>query len=523
MAVKRRHIDTAVYLACLLGAGIAWYLLWRVALLNPDDLRFATGFGAHRGGETTAGEIVAAIGEDYFQRNGRTADVINRIVMAGFSFWPITMSVLAAFETLGLVVIVTALSSMRPAARGELHPHPLLVLAGIGAPFLLARADITQVGTFLLWPAAHVTYLLPVAFLAPAAFTLARSYHHQRVPRALLAVSCLGVIAACVHVEIYATALGGLGLLGWLVYRKSLPAVSRAFSVAALCGMVISLCGPGHYRRLAAGPAVAKSDSVIANLLGGAANGAAGYLTSLPPLTLVLLALVAAISALAPTLGRRRYVMLAAIGAASIAGYFALSFAQVRAARLETYLDPGDAVLGWTVPAAGGTYNALALLGLVAIAALGVGVHLWLAAPIVGWSPLAVWIAGLGGSALPLIAGQHVPRTFTTVSLAIIIVMLALLRTPGSPAVARLGVLVWLVVAAAQSYQHTSSVAAAEYARWQPTFSALAAGETEVSYPHPQAPTGYWNPLINYEDLFRKAYHVDDQVTFIADYTPPTY
>lgn len=521
--MKRRHIDAAIYLGCLLGAGIAWYLLWRVALLNPDDLRFATGFGDHRGGETSTGEILAAIGEDYWQRNGRTADVVNRIVMAGFSFWPITMSVLAAFETLGLVVIVTALTSMRPAARGELHPHPLIVLAGMGAPFLLARADITQVGTFLLWPAAHVTYLLPLVFLAPAALTLARSYHRQRVPRALLAVSIMGVVAACVHVEIYATALGALALLGWLVRGKTLDVVPRALSIAAFCGMVISLCGPGHYRRLTEGTPVAKSDSVVFNLLGGAANGAAGYLTSLPPLILVLFVLIAAISALAPTLGRRRYAMLAAIGAASIAGYYAAGFAQVRAARLEAYLDPDQAVLGWMVPAAGGTYNALALLGLSAIAALAIGVHLWLAAPIVGWSPLAVWIAGLGGTALPLIAGQHVPRTFTTLSLAIIIVMLVLLRTPGWPALLQLGVLVWLVVASAQSYQLTSGAAGAEYARWQPTFNALAAGERQVSYPHPQAPTGYWNPLINYEDLFRKAYHVGDQVTFIADYTPPSF
>lgn len=521
--MTRRHIDAAIWLGCTLGAAIAWYLLWRFALLNPDDLRFATGFNAHCGGETSAGEILFAIGEDYWQRNGRTADVVNRIVMAGFSVWPITMSVLAAVETLGLIVIVTALTSMRPTARGELHPHPLIVLAGIGAPFLLARADITQVGTFLLWPAAHITYLLPLVFLAPVALTLARSYHRQHVPRALLAVSIMGVIAACVHLEIYATALGGLALVGWLARRKTLDAVPRAFSVAALCGMVISLCAPGHYRRLAEGAAVAKSDSAIVNLLGGAANGATGYLTSLPTLILVLLVLIAAISALAPNLGRRRYAMLAAVGAAIIAGYYALSFAQVRAARLDAYHDPEHAVFGWMVPVAGGTYNALALLGLVAIAALAVGVHLWLAAPIFGWSPLAVWIAGLGGTALPLVAGQYVPRTYSTVSFAIVIVMLVLLRTPGWPAFAQVGVLIWLVVASVQSYQLTSSAAEAEYARWQPTFKALSAGVMEVPYPVLEAPTGYWNPLINYEYLFRNAYHVDNQVTFIADHTPPKY
>lgn len=522
--MTRRHIDAAIWLGCTLSAAIAWYLLWRVALLNPDDLRFATGFGAHRGGESTLAEIIAALGEDYGTRNGRTADVVNRIVMAGFSFWPLTMSVLAALETLGLGIIVTCLSSMRPNARGALHPHPLIMLACIGAPFVFTYRDITQVGTFILWPAAHVTYLLPLVLFAPASLALARSYHHQPVSRPLLSVSVLGIIAACVHVEIYATALGALALTAWFAWRRRLGRTQRALLLAALAGLVVSLAGPGHYRRLAGEVAVPKSDSAVVNLAGGAANGAAGYLTSLPAILLVLLALAAIVAAFAPNLGWRRYAMVAATAVASIAGYYAQHFAQVRAERLENYLETHQAgVVGWMVPIAGGSYNALALLGLLAIAAVAFGACLWLAAPAFGFAPLGVWIAGLGGMALPLVAGQHVPRTFTTASLAIIIVLLLLVRTPGWPAVIQLAVLAWLVVVEVESYQLTSTAAQAEYARWDVTFAQLDAGASEVPYPHPQAPTGYWNPLIHYEQLYRTAYDIDPQVRFIADYTPAAY
>lgn len=263
-------------------SGLVWLAGWMVTPFHSDDWNFATNFGAHPKGETTLAEVISAIGFDYFQRSGRTADVWARaLFMLPDPIWRALMAVGTLLAAISVWIFFRALlgeSWEKVPARPR-----CLIFAGVGGIFfLLCAGNHTLVGSAFLWMAASIGYVLPLPLFFLAAWPFVKTFLPARGllpgvwswPRTLLAAVC--TILVGLHLEIWASCLLVLALTTLIRRKGKLPLPAWILLIVTGSVFLIQVSAPGHYKRseeFASG----LSGGGITSLITGMANAVAGF------------------------------------------------------------------------------------------------------------------------------------------------------------------------------------------------------------------------------------------------------
>lgn len=508
-----------------LFVGLLWWLNWRWVFPNPDDLRFASDFGSHPVGQTDFREIPAGFVDDYFDRNGRTADVLNRVVMAGWGFWPVTMAAMSALETLALAFIVKAFPAVRRL------PAPVLILFSFTALSSLNLVNKEQIGSFVFWPAAHVTYLWELVLLALPLASLLR--FGGQVSRWRCLLDLFLIVVCALHLETFGTAMLVVSivfLVGSFFSRCGFPVSARAYAVAAFIGGGLSLVGPGHWRRLS--KAVAVDEPFLRHFLGQTANAVAQYAVSLPLLAGVIAVLVAVLvlwknreSAGAITVSPGLHPLLV-IGVAFgvLAGDALLILqAKLRVKAIGEYCASHELSFNVLLTSkVAGMTPTLLFLGTVAVTIVLLAVLLFLTRRAIGMAPLWIMCFGLAGCMLPVLAGQVVARTFSSFTLSALLVCLVLLvQILGLAGFVRWGkvTLSGAVIVIGVAACFATNVLLVEHnQRYAPTFEAVYRNASMIDYPRERRSNlGYWNPFVDHQDvLIRPAFDLPPESVFRA-------
>lgn len=263
-------------------SGVLWLAGWMVTPFHADDWNFATDFGAHPKGETTFAEVISAIGFDYFQRSGRTADVWARaLFMLPDPIWRALMAVGTLLAAISVWIFFRALLGDN---WEKLPPRPRqLIFAGVGGIFfLLCAGNYTLVGSAFIWMAAAIGYVLPLPLFFLAAWPFMKTFLPGQGalsavwswPRTLLAAAA--TILVGLHLEIWAACLLALALATLIRRRGKLPLSAWLLVIVTGAVFLIQLAAPGHYKRseeFASG----LSGGGITSLVTGMANGVAGF------------------------------------------------------------------------------------------------------------------------------------------------------------------------------------------------------------------------------------------------------
>lgn len=263
-------------------SGLVWLAGWLVAPFHSDDWNFATNFGAHPKGQTSFAEVISAIGFDYFQRSGRTADVWARaLFMLPDPIWRTLMAVGTLLAAISVWVFFRALlgDSWK---KLPVRPRRLIFAGVAGIFFLLCAGNYTLVGSAFIWMAASIGYVLPLPLFFLAAWPFAKTFLADSAIdpntwswlRTLLAVIC--TILVGLHLEIWASCLVALAIATLIRQRGKAPLPAWLLLGVTSIVFLIQVAAPGHYKRseeFASG----LSGGGATSLITGMANGVAGF------------------------------------------------------------------------------------------------------------------------------------------------------------------------------------------------------------------------------------------------------
>ena len=395
----------------ILGSALAWWWLHRSWFLSGDDYLFIADPGSTRGA-FSARYWWDSLQNDWMRRNGRLADGVLRLVLRpGPWFYPLFGP--ALLTAAGIAMAVTA----HLAARAR-STQVWMWIASLSLIPLVCWVIPGTTGDVILWTAAAVNYVLPLALLVGSIglFLLLLDGRNIRWP--LVAAGAVMVALTDLLQETTSWSMMLVAVAVLALRRGRLTARLWLLTATALVTFVVHLTAPGLW---------ARSDLIVDSghhgfletaLRGVAASGA--QLVSRTQIIWLALAAMVAVQGLRSSRPTRERVPL--VAAAGATGLLVIT---------NTWYSHRVPISADSDPSLTAVLLAAAPLML---AFLCVGVAFLVTHRSQGPAPLLLWVGLVGSCVLTFASGSTGPRVHfipTTLLLLILVVLVA-------PAVGRL-------------------------------------------------------------------------------------